>query len=737
MLKKMIDWILRARVYIIAFFLVGAGISAVMTNQVTINYDLTQYLPTESDFMESYEVMKEQFGNNEIIRVLYDNVDSQSSAQSLTQNIAAIDGVEEVTLAGFSAEHNAALYDLALELELTYTDIRIILSELRDLDSTKSAYLSGSSVTNIYLQDTTASESRLNILFFIPILFFVLLMTTKSWFEPVLSLITMVIAVMISMGTNVFFPDGISYITNNILAALTIAVSMDYSIFLIDAFKEARTKISSPIDAIKVALLKSFSTITVSSLTTIAGFAALLIMKFGIGSDMGMVFSKSIFIAVLTVLLLLPPLLIVTDRWIEKLKHRSFLPSFDKLATFSVNSRYVFLTLSLLLLAPAVYGQFNNTFIYGSSAITSAEQSQVYQDNAKIQSVFETGNLVYVVFEESGDFNEQWTIYQELLSLSIDDAFIIKPSSRTFPGLLYQAMTTPLDPTNSNSTIPNYMFSQGIIQNPNVTIQQFYDLLSNPQVKSELMNRNPSLAVQLNTLLDYEPLFQTETHARFILELDLPEEGVATFQALDDIHASIAENINGGVYLVGSSASAKGIKAVVDVDYTYVTIIGLLAIAFLIFLSFQSLSLPFILLFVIQMGVFVNMAIPFFTGTSLGFIGYLVVGSIQLGCTIDYAILMTHHYLEERKHHDAKSAAKNALKASAGSILTSALILSLAGFVIASISSNVMIAQIGTLLGRAGIINVLFNFLLLPGLLVITDQLIKKTTRNGSFFEVK
>ena len=737
MLKKMIDWILRARVYIIAFFLVGAGISAVMTNQVTINYDLTQYLPTESDFMESYEVMKEQFGNNEIIRVLYDNVDSQSSAQSLTQNIAAIDGVEEVTLAGFSAEHNAALYDLALELELTYTDIRIILSELRDLDSTKSAYLSGSSVTNIYLQDTTASESRLNILFFIPILFFVLLMTTKSWFEPVLSLITMVIAVMISMGTNVFFPDGISYITNNILAALTIAVSMDYSIFLIDAFKEARTKISSPIDAIKVALLKSFSTITVSSLTTIAGFAALLIMKFGIGSDMGMVFSKSIFIAVLTVLLLLPPLLIVTDRWIEKLKHRSFLPSFDKLATFSVNSRYVFLTLSLLLLAPAVYGQFNNTFIYGSSAITSAEQSQVYQDNAKIQSVFETGNLVYVVFEESGDFNEQWTIYQELLSLSIDDAFIIKPSSRTFPGLLYQAMTTPLDPTNSNSTIPNYMFSQGIIQNPNVTIQQFYDLLSNPQVKSELMNRNPSLAVQLNTLLDYEPLFQTETHARFILELDLPEEGVATFQALDDIHASIAENINGGVYLVGSSASAKGIKAVVDVDYTYVTIIGLLAIAFLIFLSFQSLSLPFILLFVIQMGVFVNMAIPFFTGTSLGFIGYLVVGSIQLGCTIDYAILMTHHYLEERKHHDAKSAAKNALKASAGSILTSALILSLAGFVIASISSNVMIAQIGTLLGRAGMINVFFNFFLLPGLLVITDQLMKKTTRHGPFFEVK
>jgi uncharacterized protein len=737
MLKKIIDWILRVRVYLIAFFLIGAGISAVMTNQVTINYDLTQYLPAESDFMESYEVMKQQFGNNEVIRVMYDNVDSQSEAQSLTLEIAAIDGIEDVTLAGFSATDSAALYDLALELELTYDDIRVILTAIRDLDDMKSAYLSGSSVTNIYLQDTSTAESRLNILFFIPILFFVLLLTTKSWFEPVLSLVTMLTAVIISMGTNVFFPQGISYITSNILAALTIAVSMDYSIFLIHAFKEARGKTASPIDAMKSALLKSFTTISVSSLTTIAGFAALLIMQFGIGSDMGMVFSKSIFIAVLTVLLLLPPLLLVTYKWIEKLEHRSFLPSFDKLATFSVNSRFVFLTLSLLLLVPAVYGQFNNTFIYGTSAVTSSEQSQVYQDNTKIQSVFETGNLVYVVFEESGDFDEQWTIYQELLILRIDESFIIKPSSRTFPGLLYQAMTTPIDPTNPNSTIPNYMFSQGIIPNPNVTIQQFYDLLSNPQIKAGLSTRNPSLAVQMQSLLDYEPLFQTNTHARFILELDLPEESAETFQALDDIHASISEHTNGGVYLVGSSASAKGIKEVVDVDYTYVTILGLLAIAFLIFLSFQSFSLPLILLFVIQMGIFVNMAIPFYLGTSLGFIGYLVVSSIQLGCTIDYAILMTHHYLEERQHTDAKSSAKNALKASASSILTSALILSLAGFVIASISSNVMIAQIGTLLGRAGIINVFFNFLLLPGLLVITDKLMKKTTRNVSFYEVK
>ena len=737
MLKKLIDLIVRFRVYLISFFLVGAGISAVMTNHVTINYDLIQYLPADSDFMESYEVMKEQFGNNEIIRVMYDQVLTQTDAQVLTQQIAAIEGIEKVTLSGYRQDDQAALYDLALALELSFDDIRVILTELRDLDATKSAYLSGGSVTNIYLQDTSTAESRLNLFFFIPILFFVLLLTTKSWFEPILSLVTMVTAVIISMGTNVFFPDGISYITSNILAALTIAVSMDYSIFLIHAFKEEKAKHATPILAMKSALLKSFSTISISSLTTIAGFAALIIMQFGIGRDMGVIFSKSIFIAVLTVLLLLPPLLLVSHRWIEKLEHRSFLPSFNKLATFSVNARYVFLTLSLLLLLPAVYGQFNNTFIYGTSAITSSEKSQIYQDNEQIQTVFETGNLVYVVFEESGDFDQQWTIYQALLTLTIDDDLIIKPSSRTYSGILNQAMTTPMNPSNPNSTIPNYLFSQGLVPNPNLTIQQFYNVLTNPIFQNQLSILNPTVSTQIQTILDYESLFQSESHARFILELDLPEESSQTFEALDSIHGAISENIDGNVYLVGNSASAKGIKEVVDVDYTYVTILGLLAIALLIFLSFQSFSLPILLLFVIQMGIFVNMAIPFYAGTSLGFIGYLVVSSIQLGCTIDYAILMTHHYLEERQHGDASTSAKNALKASAGSILTSALILSFAGFVIASISSNVMIAQIGSLLGGAGIINLFFNFLLLPGLLVIFDNVIKKTTRNPKFFHVK
>ena len=180
MLKKLIDLIVRFRVYLISFFLVGAGISAVMTNHVTINYDLTQYLPADSDFMESYEVMKEQFGNNEIIRVMYDQVLTQTDAQVLTQQITAIEGIEKVTLSGYRQDDQAALYDLALALELSFDDIRVILTELRDLDATKSAYLSGGSVTNIYLQDTSTAESRLNLIFFIPILFFVLLLTTKS-----------------------------------------------------------------------------------------------------------------------------------------------------------------------------------------------------------------------------------------------------------------------------------------------------------------------------------------------------------------------------------------------------------------------------------------------------------------------------------------------------------------------------------------------------------------------------
>ncbi|MFH0992994.1 MAG: MMPL family transporter, partial [bacterium] len=343
----MSTFIVKFRKFFMAAFLVALIVAGVLQSRVAVNYDLTDYLPADSEFMAAYALSGEQFGTSSVIRMMVGEV-SNAETVVIRENLLAIAAVKAVVINDYDPAADAVLFTITFQEGMTNAEAIAAVDDIRTCPTGKPVYLSGSLINHLAIQESSAAESLRTVLLLIPIILIILLLTSTSWIEPLISLMVILVAIVISMGTNVIFVDGISFITKSILAALTMAISMDYSIFLLHAFKDARRRGLAPAAATIDAIKSSFTTITVSSLTTVAGFAALLVMRFTLGGDMGLVFAKAILIALLTVLFLMPGLLMLSYRWIEKTAHKEWLPSFKKLGAFAVRHRLAILILAVV-----------------------------------------------------------------------------------------------------------------------------------------------------------------------------------------------------------------------------------------------------------------------------------------------------------------------------------------------------------------------------------------------------
>ncbi len=717
---RMGTFIVKFRKFFMAAFLVLLIIAGVLQSQVQVNYDLTDYLPADSEFMAAYAISGEQFGTSSIIRVMVGEVSSIEAA-AIRENLLAINAVETIVINDYDPAADAVLFTVTFKEGMTNAEAIAAIDEIRTSPEGKPVYLSGSLINHLAIQESSAAESLRTVLFLIPIILIILLLTSTSWIESLISLIVILVAIVISMGTNIIFVNGISFITKSILAALTMAISMDYSIFLLHAFKEARQRGLAPAPAMIAAIKSSFTTITVSSLTTVAGFAALLVMRFTLGGDMGMVFAKAILIALLTVLFLMPGLLMLSYRWIEKTAHKEWIPSFRKVGVFAVRYRLAILILAVVLVIPAVYGQYNNRFIYGASAMTESPESAVYQERQVIQTTFGTGNQIILLIPNEADLEQELSLFEALADVEYEGDIMLKPASKSYAKLL-DTVRVSLAFVGLVSADIALNDLEVAIQDPSGVLMQAVAALS------------ASAAADIATLVASKTTFMTDEYSRMFLELDASEEGERTFAMLDAI-AEVADGYyDNESYLLGISVGAYSIKQAIEIDYIYVNLIAILAILIMIAVSFCSLAIPFLLMFVIEAGIFLNMSIPFFFGQSLTFVGYLIISAVQLGATIDYAILLSGKYMLFRKETDAKEAAVRAVALSAPSILTSGSVLTLSGLAMNLVSSNPLVQQIGSMVMRAGLFSMLLMFLLLPGLLVMADRFIRKTTRKSGFY---
>ncbi len=652
---------------------------------VSINYDLTKYLPDDVDSKIAINKMKDVFGYPGSGRLMLKDVTIYEAKQYKNQ-IEKIDGVDQVVWCDMTTQvygssefinyddiddyykDGKAVMDITFEEGDTAKRTHKAISEIDKLIEGR-GYLVGMSPTNKFIEENVKKEMNEIMVIVVILIFIILLFTTTSWFEPVLFLTVIGCAIAVNKGSNIFLGE-ISYITNNICDILQLATSMDYSVFLLLAYEREREKGLDKESALKVGLMGTITTILASSLTTFFGFIVLVFMRFSIGWDMGIVMSKGIICSLLMVIFLMPSLILSWSDKIDKTRHKSFFPNFHKFSLVINRISPILLIVSICIAGPIYIAQGMNDFKYGPDATGAGPGTSMYENSAEIDADFGRSNLLVAIFPDTDRLKEK-----ELCDKLEDLSYVKKVMG-----------------------IESYL--------PEGTPENFL-----PESVTEL--------------------FHKDGYARLLIYIKTKPDSPTAFKYSDEVSDIINSYYPGEAYITGNTPTTKDMEAVLIPDYTLVNNLAMISIFIVVAISFKSIVMPIVAMVPIMMAIYVNMSFPYFTGSELIFIAYAVVSCIQLGSTIDYAISSTDSYLQGRgKGLDKKSAAIAMTELSIPSILTSGIILIVCGYAISIKSSIPAIGQVGHLVGRGAIFSVIFVTSLMPALFNISDRLITGTFKS-------
>lgn len=680
MMEKISKNIVKHKKTIILTFLVITLISAVLSFAVGVNYNLSSYLPDTSKSTIALDKMKEEY-NTDVpnTRVLIKNV-SIAKALEYKEKLSEIDGVKEINWLDDSISINEPIEFADKDtVETWYKDKNALFSlvvdenkqvqaidDIRKMIGDENA-MSGDSVNTVMAEEATSKEINKILMIVIPLVFLILLLTTDSYFEPVLFLASIGVAIIINRGTNILLGE-ISFVTNAAQSLIQLAVSMDYSIFLLHRFMEERKTNENIEEAMQQALIKSVGSISSSALTTIIGFAALMFMKFKIGIDMGIVMSKSIVISLITIMTFLPAMTMYCYKLIDKTRHNMLFKNFNKFAKIVQKAGLPILIIFLMLIVPSRLASDKITFLYGASKMFKDEQAQINTDREEIEDLFGKSNQL-VLMVPKGDLAKE--------KLLTDD----------------------------------------LKENKNINSVISYINMVGSEIPMEYVPEN-SLSMLIS-----------KNYSRMVISIDCDAEGDKTFKTINDIEKTAGIYYDKDkIYICGESPSTYDLMNTVQKDNKVVNSISMLAIFLVLLFNFKSVSIAAILLFVIKVAIWINFSIPYFRAEQLNYISYLIISAIQLGATVDYAILYASRYLENRQIKDKKDAILSTINDTTLSILTSASIMILAGFMLGFGSGNKIISEVGMLLGKGTLCSTLLVLFVLPKLLTSLDKVIQKTS---------
>lgn len=663
-------------ILIISILLVALG--AILMPMVGIKFNLSYYLPNSAPSTKALKIMESSFSDGiPNTKVAIPGV-SIPEGLEYKEKLAAISGVSAVLWLDDVADlreplemqdqntveawykDGGALFLLTVD----EGDAVTIVEDIREIAGSGAA-MSGEAVNQAAAQATTMGEISMIMLYVIPLVLIILLLSTSSWFEPVLFLITIGVAILINEGTNIFLGE-ISYVTRATSAILQLAVSIDYAVFLLHRFAGYRSEGMDVRESMQKAMVTASSAIAASAATTVFGFLALTLMRFKIGPDMGFVLAKGVLISYISVMVLLPVLTIYTTKIMDKTHHRPFLPSFKGFGKLAVRICIPLAVVIVLAIVPSFLAQQENAFLYGSSGMHS-EGSRVREEAEWIESTFGEAQQMVLLIPE-GDMVSEEALTKEL----------------------------------------------GMIGN--VTSVISYTNTAGKEIPVEFPDQ------------DQISQFYSNGYSRIILNAAVPDEGEEAFDVTQAVRNTAKKYYEDGYYLVGQNVINYDLKETITGDYLPVMLASVIAIGLVLVLTFRSLSIPLILLLTIEGAVWINLGLPYFMGDSLNYIGYQIINAVQLGATVDYGILFVQRYLDYRKTADKKEAARLAVAGTAASILTPAGILTIAGLMLGFISTNGIISQLGTILGRGAAISAAMVLLFLPALLILFDGIIQKTT---------
>ena len=529
------------------------------------------------------------------------------------------------------------------------------------------AFISGMSAVVTDTKNLSEKETPLYVLIAVVLVCIVLAIFMDSFLVPVFFMLSIGMAIVYNLGSNILLGE-VSYITKALAAVLQLGVTLDYSIFLWHSYKEMKAQYPNDHkEAMAVAIGNTLTSVVGSSITTVAGFIALCFMSFTLGLDLGIVMAKGVIFGVIGCVTILPSLILTFDRALEKTMHREVMPGFDKLAAFIVNHSWVFIIIFLALLGPAIYGQ-SHTSVYYDLSDTLPEELACSQANKKLEENFDM-NSIYMILADT--------------NMSTDTANEMLDKLNDVDGVQF---ALGLD-TALKSGIPQEFLPSKMVSELKGEDYQIMMIATDYKIASDDINN------QINKVND------------------------------------IVKSYDSKAMVVGEAPCTKDLITITDKDFKTVSAVSIVAIFVIILFVLKSISLPVILVAAIEFAIFVNMGIPYFTHTQIPFIASVVIGTIQLGATVDYAILMTTRYKKERSQGLAKKEAiQTALAASIPSIIVSALGFFAATFGVGCIASVDMIGSLCTLMARGAIISMFVVIFILPSLFVLCDKLIINTS---------
>lgn len=708
---------------------------------VTVENDITNYLPEDTETRQGLVTMNENFAPVATARVMVSNI-SYETAQDLNNTLSQIDGIEMI-LFDDSADHYrdaAALYDITLSAG---NNDPVSLQAMAQVRDALAGYDTAIDTLVGYDDKVMLHEEMTTILIIaVFIILIVLTLTSRSYAEVPVLLLTFGVAAILNMGTNFMF-DKISFISDSVAVVLQLALAIDYAIILCHRFSDER-ETKDARQACIDALAKSIPEISASSLTTISGLAALAFMKFSIGMDMSMVLIKSILLSLLSVFTLMPGLLILFTPLIDRTRHKRLLPQVSFLGRFAHAARRVVPLVFLIVLAGAFWLSNRCPYCYSFTDVRTAKMDARQEAYFDIKEVFGTNNMVALVVP-SGNYEGEKAILQELEQ---------QPQVKSTMGLANMeamdgyCLTDSLTPRQFSELLDmDYEVAQVLYSAYAAEHDQYGQILSGLNeykiplfdlfifLKDQMQSHNivlegadqemmDDLFAQLETA---QQQMRSEKYSRMLIYLNLPEEGQATYDFLDQIRVIAGRHYDGDYYVVGNSTSSRDLSSSFASDNLMISILSALFVILVLLFTFRSAALPVLLIVVIQGSIWINFSFPTLMQQPLYFLGYLIVSAIQMGANIDYAIVISSHYQEKRTVMGKKDAIIQALNAAFPTVFTSGSIMAAAGLLIGNLSAQPVVSIMGTCLGRGTIISILLVLGVLPAFLVLGDTLIDRT----------
>jgi len=673
-LRKFYIGIVNHRKLVLILFAIAFVVCFVCSKLVSVNYDMKDYLPEGTKSTISIEIMQDQFsGDIPNARAMVKNVTIPEALQ-FKEKIKAVDGVSAVTWLDDSVDINVPLVMLDTKtVETYYKDSNAVFTitiendkrltaveEIRTIIGDSNA-MTGGAVSTADATATTVTEVMTVTVIAVIFTFIVLVLTTTSWIAPIIVLAGLGLSIMLNNGSNIIFGE-ISFVTNAAGSVLLLAVALDYSVFLLHRFSECRKEISDTNEAMIEALCKSTSSILSSGLTTVIGFLALILMQFRLGADLGLALAKGVVISLITVFIFTPSLILCTVKLLDKTKHRSFMPSFRFLGKAVHKIAIPMVCIFAIIIVPSYLGSNANDYLYGSSEIFT-EETRYGQDTKAIEDVFGKSDT-YVLLVPKGDTATQNAISNELHKL------------------------------------------------PEITSIISYIDMAGAEIPPSYLDES-----QLSQL-------EGSKYCRMVLSVNAPAEGEQTFALVENIRSIADKYYPDSSYLAGEGVSTYDLKVTITADMMLVNLLAIAAVFLVLLITSKSIFVPTILVLCIETAIWLNLAVPYFADQSIFYLAYLIISSVQLGATVDYAILMTDRYKENRQSYDKKEAVIKTVSDVFISIMTSGSAMTVVGFLLGILSSNQIIAQLGIFIGRGAIFSLLIVFLVLPGILYLFDKLV-------------